>query len=124
MGIYAHPVRRSDFERIVDEALESLPSWVVEAVDNLHVVVEEWPDTEQDPDGEGLLGVYEGTSLQERGDSYSGLLPDRIVVFMGPHLELGLSPDALRDEIRKTVLHEVAHHLGIDDERLDALGWD
>jgi predicted Zn-dependent protease with MMP-like domain len=68
--------------------------------------------------------LYEGVSLLERGIDYSGYLPDRIIVFMGPHLALGLSPTDLRSEIRTTVLHEIAHHLGIDDERLHELGWD
>jgi predicted Zn-dependent protease with MMP-like domain len=117
-------MRRAQFERIVDEALEDLPQWVVDAVENLHVVVEDWPTAEQDPSGEGILGIYEGVSLLDRGVDYAGYLPDRIVVFMGPHLELGLSRRELRNEIRATVLHEVAHHLGIDDERLNELGWD
>jgi len=117
-------MRRSQFERIVDEALEDLPGWVVDSVSNLHVVVEDWPTSEQDPDGDGILGIYEGVSLLERGVDYSGYLPDRIVVFMGPHLGLGLSRADMKAEIRVTVLHEVAHHLGIDDERLRELGWD
>ncbi len=117
-------MRRTEFESVVDEALESLPEWVTDRVENLRVVVAEWPSREQDPDGTGLLGIYEGVSLLERGVDYSGFLPDRIVVFMGPHLALGLSGDELRDEIRRTVLHELAHHLGIDDSRLHELGWD
>jgi len=117
-------VRRAQFERIVDQALEDLPEWVVERVDNLHVVVEDWPTREQDPGGEVIVGNYEGVSLLERGDWYSGALPDRIVIFMGPHLDLDLSPTELRREIRRTVLHEVAHHLGIDDARLEQLGYD
>ncbi len=117
-------MNRRQFERIVDDALEELPQWVVEAVDNLHVVVEDWPTPEQDPHGDGLLGIYEGFSLAERGMDYSGALPDRIVIFMEPHLELGLGRRALKEEIRKTVLHEMAHHLGIDDDRLHELGWD
>lgn len=117
-------MRRAQFERIVDEALEDLPQWVMDAVANLHVVVEDWPTAEQDPTGEGILGIFEGVSLLERGVDYAGYLPDRIVVFMGPHLELGLPKVELRDEIRTTVLHEVAHHLGIDDDRLRELGWD
>lgn len=108
----------------MDEALESLPEWVVERVSNLHVVVQDWPSRDQDPDGSGLLGIYEGVSLLERGVDYSGFLPDRIVIFMGPHLRLGLERDALVAEIRTTVLHEMAHHLGIDDDRLHELGWD
>jgi predicted Zn-dependent protease with MMP-like domain len=117
-------VRRAQFERIVDEALEELPEWVVDAVENLHVIVEDWPSRRQDPEGTGILGIYEGVSLLERGVDYSGYLPDRIVIFMGPHLELGLSVRDLKAEIRATVLHEIAHHLGIDDDRLHQLGWD
>jgi len=116
-------MQRDEFERVVDEALESLPSWVTERVENLHVVVEAWPSRAQDQYGASLLGIYEGVSLLDRGVDYSGFLPDRIVIFMGPHLRLGLERDELRAEIRKTVLHEVAHHLGIDDERLHELGW-
>ena len=71
-----------------------------------------------------MLGLYEGVSLLERSGDYWGALPDRIVVYRIPHLELGLSVSDLEDEIRRTVLHEVAHHLGIDDTRLAELGWD
>jgi predicted Zn-dependent protease with MMP-like domain len=108
----------------VDDVLGELPEWVVERVDNLMVVVEDWPTQEQDPEGHGILGIYEGVSLAERGVDYFGFTPDRIVIFYLPHLELGLSDDALRSEIRVTVLHEMAHHLGIDDDRLHELGWD
>jgi predicted Zn-dependent protease with MMP-like domain len=113
-----------EFERLVDEALEGLPEWVVQGVDNLRVLVADWPTEDQDPDGTGLLGIYEGVSLLERGVDYYGAMPDTITVFRRPHLALGLDREALRDEIRKTVLHEVAHHLGIDDERLHELGFD
>lgn len=115
---------RRTFDRIVDDALDELPEWVIERVDNLIVVVEERPTREQDPDGEGLLGIYEGVSLAERGVDYYGVAPDRIVIFREPHLAMDLSVDEMRAEVRKTVLHEVAHHLGIDDDRLHELGWD
>lgn len=112
-------MRRHQFEQEVDRVIESLPEWVLEEVDNLVIVVEDDPTREQGD----LLGVYEGVSLSERGD-YWGALPDRIVIFYRPHLDLGLSEEELREEIRKTVLHELGHHLGIDDERLTELGWD
>lgn len=112
-------MKRHHFEREVDRVIEALPEWVLEEVDNLIVVVEDEPDEEEGD----LLGIYEGVSLAERED-YWGALPDRIVIFYRPHLELGLSEDELREEIRKTVLHELAHHLGINDERLTELGWD
>lgn len=112
-------MKRHQFEREVDRVIEALPEWVLEEVDNLIVVVEDEPGEEEGD----LLGIYEGVSLAERED-YWGALPDRIVIFYRPHLELGLSETELREEIRRTVLHELAHHLGIDDERLTELGWD
>ncbi|MEK7252807.1 MAG: metallopeptidase family protein [Actinomycetota bacterium] len=116
-------MRRDEFELLVDEALADLPSWVTDAVDNLQVVVEDWPTPAQDPSGVTLLGLYEGVNLHDRASGYSGFLPDRITLFMGPHLGLRLPPRRLRAQIRKTVLHEVAHHLGIDDQRLGELGY-
>jgi predicted Zn-dependent protease with MMP-like domain len=113
-------VNRREFERIVDAALDEIPEDILARIDNLVVVVEDAPTPDQDPD---LLGLYEGVPLEERGD-YWGALPDQITIFRRPHLALGLPPDRLRTEIRRTVLHEIAHHLGIDDARLQELGWD
>lgn len=112
-------MRRREFEAVVDRALEDLPEWVVNKVDNLVVVVEDLPP----PELGDVLGVYEGVALSER-DDYFGVMPDRIVVFREPHLAMSLDEAGLRAEIRKTVLHELGHHLGIDDERLTELGWD
>lgn len=117
-------MNRADFEVLVDEALDELPDWVAERIDNLVVLVEDRPTTEQDPTGEGLLGLYEGVSLADRGIDYYGVMPDQITIFREPHLALGLRRDDLRAEIRTTVLHEIAHHLGIDDDRLHELGYD
>jgi len=112
-------MRRHQFEREVDRVIEDLPQWVLDEIDNLIVVVEDGPTDEQGD----LLGIYEGVSLAERGD-YWGSLPDRIVIFYQPHLAMGLGEQELKDEIRRTVLHELGHHLGIDDARLTELGWD
>lgn len=109
---------REDFEEIVDAALEELPDDIAARLDNVVVVVEE-----RDPHGEGLLGFYHGIPLPDRGMNYAGVLPDRISIFMDTHLALGLGSEATREEIRRTVLHEIAHHLGIDDLRLHELGW-
>jgi predicted Zn-dependent protease with MMP-like domain len=117
-------MNQAAFERIVEEALAELPDDIAGRIDNLIIVVEDAPTAEQDPTGEGLLGLYEGVSLLERGIDYYGVLPDKITIFKDAHLALGLEQDDLRAEVRTTVLHEVAHHLGIDDERLHQLGWD
>ena len=84
-------VNRREFSRAVDETLAELPEWVVERIDNLVVDIEDWPTAEQDPEGKGLLGIYDGVSLADRGVDYFGFTPDRIVIFYQPHLELGLS---------------------------------
>lgn len=112
-------MNRAEFEQVVDEAIEGIPSSVLEKIDNLVVVVEEHPP----PELGDVLGVYEGISLRER-EQYSGTMPDRIVIFRQNHLALELNGPELTSEIRKTVLHEIGHHLGIDDERLAELGWD
>ena len=82
------------------------------------VVVEERP-----PPGEYLLGLYEGISLADRGMDYAGALPDRITIYMESHIEMELDRVGTIEEIRRTVLHEIGHHLGIDDARLSELGW-
>ena len=112
-----------EFEREVEAVLAGLPGWIKEAMDNVFVVVGRRPTRMQDPSGEGLLGLYEGVSLDERGVDYFGVAPDSIIVFYEPHMALGLVGPELRDEIRTTVLHELGHHLGMTDERLHELGW-
>jgi predicted Zn-dependent protease with MMP-like domain len=113
----------SEFEAVVGETMSGLPDWVQSALDNLEILVLEEADEYLDPDGEGLLGLYLGLPLPERGVEYAGELPDVIYIFRRPHLELGLPPDELRDEIARTLIHEVAHYFGIDDDHLDEIGW-
>lgn len=117
-------MNRREFSTVVDAVLAELPEWVVERIDNLVVVVEDRPTRDQDPEGHGLLGIYDGVSLADRGVDYFGYAPDQITIFYQPHIGLELNDEELADEIRVTVLHEVAHHLGIDDQRLHELGWD
>ena len=112
-----------EFEKVVAETMERLPDWVHEALDNIEVLVVDEADETLDPDGEGLLGLYTGLPLPERGGDYAGELPDVIYLFRRPHLELGLPPDELRDEIVTTLIHEIAHYFGIDDDHLDEIGW-
>ncbi len=112
-----------EFEAVVSDAIEALPGWVHEALDNIDLLVEEEADEDLDPDGEGLLGLYIGTPLPERGFDYAGELPDVIYIFRRPHLELHRDRGALKDEIVTTLVHEIAHYFGIDDDQLHELGW-
>ena len=103
-----------EFERCVQEALESLPAELRGFMSNVAVVVEDEP-----PGGQPLLGLYQGVPLTRRGSWYGAVLPDKISIYRGPlERHYGADPDRLREEIRRVVLHEVAHHFGISDERL------
>lgn len=116
----------SHFEELVVEALDSLPEDIARRIDNVEVVVEDEPPDEVvrelDP-GDVVFGYYHGIPLIERGD-YDRVLPDRIAIYEGPITRAFKRPDAIREEVRRTVIHEVAHHFGIDDRRLEELGWD
>ena len=107
------------FEEHVRRALASLPGDLRRAMSNVAIVVED--ENEEDPD---LFGLYTGIPLTDRGSGYAGSLPDRIAIYRVPlEEEFGHDPELLEDEIRITVVHEIAHHFGIDDDRLDELGW-
>jgi predicted Zn-dependent protease with MMP-like domain len=112
---------RDEFEGAVADGLDAVPAELAKLMDNVVVLVEDdAPD--DDPD---LLGLYEGTPLTERGEWWAaGSLPDRITIFRNPILEICDTRDDVVDEVRVTVIHEIAHHFGIDDERLHELGWD
>lgn len=102
------------FESAIDDALKSLPAELRAALNNVEIVVEDEP-----PDGQRLLGLYRGIPLPRRTSMYGGVLPDKISIFRGPITRLAAGDDErLRREIRHVVLHEVAHHFGISDERL------
>ncbi|WP_022909549.1 MULTISPECIES: metallopeptidase family protein [Aestuariimicrobium] len=113
-------VSAEEFDAAVERALEEVPSALLDLLDNCVVLVEDEPDAD-DPD---LLGYYDGTPLTERDTQYSGVLPDRIVIFRGPLQRMCESTEELVDEITVTVVHEIAHFFGIDDRRLHDLGWD
>ena len=105
---------RGRFEEYVQDALDSLPSDLRARMSNVDIVVEAEP-----PPGQPLLGLYQGVPLTRRGSSYGGVLPDKITIFSGPLVRLyGYDPERLRREVSRVVLHEVAHHFGISDERL------
>ena len=107
------------FEDVVRAALDELPPKLARALENVAVVIED--ENAEDPD---LFGLYHGVPLPERGSGYAGQLPDKISIYRLPlEDEFGHDPDELREEIRITVLHELAHYFGIDEDRLDELGY-
>ncbi|MFB9964052.1 metallopeptidase family protein [Sinosporangium siamense] len=110
---------RSDFELLVSEALDLIPQELARNMDNVAVFVEDEPPS-SDPD---LLGLYEGVALTERGDTYAGMLPDRITIYMGPTLRMCHTREEVVEEVAITVVHEIGHHFGISDDRLHELGW-
>ena len=109
-------VSRAQFEELVGDALDDLPPELARLMDNVVVLVE---DDAPEPD---LLGLYEGIPLTERGE-YAGALPDRITLYRNPICAICATVDDVVEEVYTTVVHEVAHHFGIDDDRLDELGW-
>ena len=115
-----------DFYELVERALDGLPPELSSLLDNVAIVVEDWPERSTQTDsggpGETLYGLYEGVPLTERGDSYYGVLPDRITIFRGP-LERDFRDHELEEQVRITVVHEIAHFFGFGEERLEELGW-
>jgi predicted Zn-dependent protease with MMP-like domain len=109
----------SEFEDLVAQALDEVPPELAALMDNVAVFVED----ESAPGDPELLGLYEGTPLTERDSMYAGVLPDRILIFRGPILRSCQTAEDVVEEVRITVVHEIAHHFGIDDDRLHDLGY-
>jgi predicted Zn-dependent protease with MMP-like domain len=117
--------RETSFEDLVAEALDSLPDEIVEMMSNVDVVVEPEPPSEylRDlPPHSTLLGHYHGVPLTGRGH-YDGVLPDKISIYEGPITRMARTPERIKAQVRRTVLHEIAHHFGIDEERIHELGY-
>lgn len=125
----------AEFETVIAEALDGMPEQFLEALDNIAIVMQDEPDEEQlydledtgaiggtVHDGE-LLGLFDGLSLVERADGYDDDIPDVITIFKGPHERCFPDRTALVEEIRKTVIHEIGHYFGLDDDRLHAMGY-
>lgn len=118
--------RTVDFYELVERAVEGLPHELARLLDNVAIVVDDWPDfstplVSSSPE-ETLYGLYEGVPLTERGAGYYGVLPDKITIFRGP-LERDFTKDELEEQVRITVVHEIAHYFGFSEERLEELGW-
>ncbi len=112
-------VTDEEFEQYVADALDSLPVDLLKLVDNVAILVE----AEAPADDPDLLGLYDGIALTHRDSHYTFVAPDRILIFRGPLLRMCRDVEELVEEVRITVVHEIAHHFGIDDEQLHAWGW-
>lgn len=106
------------FEELVGDALDLVPKDLASAIDNVVILVAGRNDEEPE-----LLGLYEGIALTERDSFYAGSLPDTITIYREALLDICDSEEHVVDEVAITVIHEIAHHFGIDDERLHELGW-
>ena len=111
-------IGEEDFYALAEEALATLPEELLDDLENVAIVVEDEPE-----DGSETLGVYEGTALTKRDSSWFGMLPDRVVLFRGPLSRMCEDEDELFEEIAITLVHEIGHYHGIDEERLHELGW-
>lgn len=120
---------RKSFEKLVSEAVNALPDQFLSRLDNVEIVVEDFPslDIQQIEGLESpydLLGYYEGVPLTERDEAASPWLPDRITVFQKPLEAICTSRLELIEEVQRTVVHEVAHYFGIEEDRISELGWE
>jgi predicted Zn-dependent protease with MMP-like domain len=106
------------FEQLVGDALDEVPAELMQHLDNVVVLVED-----RNPDEPDLLGLYEGVALSERGWHYGGELPDRIMIYRQAICDICETADDVVEEVTITVVHEIAHHFGIPEERLHELGW-
>jgi predicted Zn-dependent protease with MMP-like domain len=106
------------FDELVSDALDAIPPKLAAAIDNVVVLVEP-----RHPEEPSLLGLYEGVALTERDSSYAGSLPDAITIYRDALLDICDTEEDVVEEVTVTVIHEIAHHFGIDDDRLHELGW-
>jgi predicted Zn-dependent protease with MMP-like domain len=113
-------ISATEFDEAMRSALDAVPAPLMDMLDNVAFFVEDEPPAEYPED---LLGIYEGVPLTERDLGWAGALPDRITLYRGPLTRMCEDVEELEDEITITVVHEIAHHFGIDDERLHELGW-
>ena len=120
---------RTEFEILVRDALDDLPEEFARRLENVEVVIEDEPSPQllrslgMNPQRDTLFGLYQGVPLHRRGNSYGGALPDKISIFYRPLLHACVTPDRLRTQVRRTVIHEIGHFFGLDDDEIRALGY-
>jgi predicted Zn-dependent protease with MMP-like domain len=118
MGVMIDDVTHEQFEKLVDDAIAGIPRGLRRAVSNVSIEV-----ADHSPPGPELYGLYQGIPLTKRGNEYSGALPDRIWIYRDTILRYSRTEDEVVELVRTTVLHELAHHFGIDDAQLHELGY-
>lgn len=122
-------MQRKAFEKLVHDALQELPQLFKEKLVNVAVIVEDYPSDElldelEIPEDETLFGLYEGTPITERGHFNDPLYPDRVLIFQGPIEEEFETEEEIKEQVRITVVHEIAHFFGFDDDTLTDLGYE
>ena len=127
MGWRMFEVTRETFHRMAEKAWLEVPEELRARVENLHIVIEDEPSPEdytlnEVPDDEDLFGLFEGSALTDSMLESAGVLPNRIRIFQMPHEEVCDTLEELQEEVTRTMHHEVAHHFGIDDDRLEEIG--
>jgi predicted Zn-dependent protease with MMP-like domain len=113
-----------EFEKLVARALDEIPEELATRMSNVEIVIDDARVTNPSDPRWGLLGLYEGIPLTERDSAYGWVMPDRITLFKHNLEDEGRTADGICETVRRTLIHEVAHHFGIDDDRLTELGWD
>ncbi|MFZ2361001.1 MAG: metallopeptidase family protein [Anaerolineae bacterium] len=121
-------VNREEFEQLVADALATLPPQIIDRMDNVAITVQEWPsrsqlDSSRVPPGSTLFGLYQGVPLTRRSSHYGMVPPDRITIFRGPLTRYFATPEAIAEQVRKTVVHEIAHHFGMGEAQIAQLGY-
>ncbi len=121
-------VSREEFEQLVADALATLPPQIIDRMDNVAITVQEWPsrsqlDSSRVPPGSTLFGLYQGVPLTRRSSYYGMVPPDRITIFRGPLTRYFATPEAIAEQVRKTVVHEIAHHFGMGEGQIAGLGY-
>lgn len=120
---------REEFEALVREALDELPEEFARRLDNVSIVIEDEPDPALvrslglNPRRDTLFGLYQGVPLSERGASYGGVLPDKISIYYHPLVRNCRTPEHIREQVRRTVIHEIGHFFGLDDRQIRLLGY-
>lgn len=117
-----------EFEQLVADALATLPPEILRQMENVAIVIQDWPtrrqlDAGRVPSGSTLLGLYEGIPLTQRTSHYGLVTPDRITIFRGTITALHSTPEAIAEQVRKTVVHEIAHHFGMNEAQIARLGY-